>query len=202
MKTDFYLIRHGNIDMAKRVPGRIAGIHLSKEGIEQIRMLAKSIAKLKIDVIYTSPLERTVETAHLLAENRSIEIINCESLIEIDFGEWSGKKFQELESDLRWKQFHYYRNGTIIPNGELMIEIEARVVKLIESLFKKHPNKKIVIVSHNDPIKSIIAHYLGISLDLFNRITITTASLSILTMYKDWVEIKGINLKKLGKARF
>lgn len=202
VKTDILLIRHGNIDMAQRVPGRLPDVHLSPEGVEQMKKLSESLADVKIDAIYASPLDRTVESANIIAQNRSIEIQKCDPLVEINFGNWTGKKFADLESDPEWKQFHSYRNGTIIPDGELMVEVEARMVKLIEELFRKHQGKTLVLVSHNDPIKSVIAHYLGISLDMFHRITITTASISILSMYHDLVEIRGINLKKFSKTRF
>lgn len=189
----FYLVRHGYIDYAERVPGRQKGIFLSDRGRAQAGSLVDMFSEIEVDNIYSSPLERTMETAHPLAEVKGCGIQKREELIEIDFGEWTGMLFDELESDTRWKNFHSYRNGCVIPGGELMIQVQLRMIKLINELCQKNSERSIVLISHNDPIKSVLAYFLGISLDQFLRINISTGSVSAICLEKNSVKVLFVN---------
>lgn len=194
--TNISLIRHGDTDLPDRVPGRAPGVHLSRTGLDQAALLAQKLNNLKIDCIYSSPLERTLETAAPIAEMKGLLIIPDDHFIEIDFGEWTGKSFDELENDFGWKQFHFFRNGCVIPKGELMVQVQSRMIAGIQKICNRHSGETIAVISHNDPIKSVIAYYLGISLDLFLRIEISTASVSIVSIFENSVVVRGINLKE------
>lgn len=102
--------------------------------------------------------------------------------------------FDQLEKDERWKQFHYFRNGCSIPGGELMVDVQTRMIKGIDLIKKQHKDKSVAVFSHNDPIKSVLAFYLGISLDLFLRLTIDTGSISILKFEQDQIMIDAVNV--------
>lgn len=194
MKTTVYLIRHGNIDCEDRVPGRMPGMHLSSHGQKQARDLLHFFENRKLEAIYSSPMDRALETAKPLAEKKGLKVEICEAFNEIDFGDWTNRKFSELENDFSWKQFHFFRNGTVIPGGELMIEVQSRMVGQLQQLIEKHEGRDFAVFSHNDPIKSVIAFYGGISLDLFLRLTIDTGSVSVLSYEKDQSVIDMINI--------
>ncbi len=191
--TVFYLVRHGNIDYTKRIPGRQRGLYLSDRGRAQAAFLVDMFSNIEIDAIYSSPLERTMETAQPLAEAKGCSIQKREELIEIDFGEWTGMLFEELESDIQWKNFHRYRNGCVIPGGELMVNIQLRMIKLINELFQKNTDQSIVLFSHNDLIKSVIAYFFGISLDQFLRINISTGSVSAICLEMNSAKVLFVN---------
>ncbi|NLL12422.1 MAG: histidine phosphatase family protein [Fibrobacter sp.] len=194
MNTTVYLIRHGDIECADRIPGRMTGMHLSDHGKKQARNLIEFFKDRDLDAIYSSPMDRAVETASVLAEEKKLQIQICDAFNEIDFGDWTNKRFSELESDFGWKQFHFFRNGTVIPDGELMIEVQSRMISQLQLLKETHEGQSFAVFSHNDPIKSVIAFYSGISLDLFLRITIDTGSVSVLQFDNESCEISKINI--------
>jgi len=194
MSTTIYIIRHGDIDFKERIPGRLSGHHLSFTGREQAEWIAEYLREIKIDAIYSSPLERAVETVELLAKDHKLEIKTEQLLTEIDFGVWTGRRFDEMESEFGWIQLHFYRNGCFIPNGELMIQVQKRMIIAMEEICHKHRNATVVLVSHNDPIKSLLAFFLGVSLDLFLRIVINTGSISELSICEECFCIKKLNI--------
>jgi len=196
--TSILLIRHADTSLPDRVPGRSSGVHLSKSGLDQAELLAQRLKDVNIDGIYCSPLERTLETAEPLAETKGLVIIPDDHFIEIDFKEWTRKSFGELENEFGWKQFHFFRNGCVIPGGELMVEVQSRMIAGIQKICSRHPGETIAVFSHNDPIKSVIAYYLGVSLDLFLRIEISTSSVSIISIYENGAVVRGINLTEIS----
>ncbi len=200
MSLTVYLIRHGNIDFLDAVPGNLPGLHLSASGRKQAGWIAHRLDGRKLDAIYASPLERALETARPLARNHGLEITTLEDLREIDFGEWTGKTFDELEGDFGWKQFHIYRNECLIPGGDLMIQVQQRMVKALYDIYRRHPDGEVAAVGHHDPIKSLLAFHLGISLDLFLRILVDTGSISELTMEENGVTVKNVNVTECGTA--
>jgi len=192
--TTILLIRHGNIEMADRVPGRMPGVHLSEKGRRQAEFLAERLGTVRIDRIAVSPLDRARETAEPLARHAGIVPEVREELNEIDFGDWTGRQFEELEIDPEWKRFHAFRNGTPVPGGELMVEVQVRMIKAVMEYNQRFPNGTVAFVSHNDPIKSVIACMLGISLDLFLRIAIETGSISAVTVDNHAFRVLSVNL--------
>jgi probable phosphoglycerate mutase len=183
--------------MADRVPGRIEGVHLSSDGKRQALWISQFLKNKVIDVIYSSPLDRAIETAEPLAQLKNLQIYKLKALEEIDFGDWTGQKFDDLEKDFQWKQFHFYRNGCQIPGGELMVQVQMRLVAAIEHLQTIHSGKIIAVFSHNDPIKSLLAFYGGVSLDLFQRIVVSTGSLSKISLNACTVKILFVNMTEM-----
>ena len=169
-------------DMAgHRLSGRMPGVHLSREGVEQAERLAQRLQTERIAAIYSSPLERATETALPLKQPYRIS----EAVTELDFGEWTGRRIDDLESDPTWKRFNTLRSSTRIPGGETMLEAQMRIVNEMERLRDKHPEETVAIVSHGDLIRGAILHYLGMGLDLFQRIEISPASVSVLEL-SEW----------------
>ena len=192
---DLYLVRHGSNDyLAKSLlAGRSPEVHLNEQGQAESERLANSLSNAGIQRIFSSPLERAVQTAEPTAKRLGLEIEISPEIHEINFGDWSGRSLRELDRDPAWKNFNLYRSGTRIPNGETMLESQSRMVSFIEKLFRENPNQTIALFSHGDPIKSVFAYYLGIPLDLFTRIEISPGSYSILRLQPWGPQIIAIN---------
>jgi broad specificity phosphatase PhoE len=191
--TKFLLIRHGHSTAGESIPGRTPAVPLSQDGIRQARILAEKLVNLHVDYIYASPLDRTKQTAEIIAQQIKKPVELIPELMEIDFGEWTGKTFKELDGNKKWHLWHSFRTGTRIPGGELSVQVQARMVSVIEDLTNRHADKTVAVVSHGDPIRSVICHYAGISIDNMLKIRIDTASLTIFQIDQYWAEFVCIN---------
>lgn len=188
------LIRHALTDsVGKRLSGRSQGLHLNAQGQRQAEKLAEQLLAMQIDAIYSSPLERALETAATIAQSHHLTCYTSDDFIEIDFGAWTNRTIEELTPDPIFKRFNTFRSCTRIPGGELTSEAQIRMVKGLEKLHHLHPNKSVAVISHADTIKAAIAHYAGIHLDMFHRIEISPASLSILELYDNDARILQLN---------
>lgn len=184
--TTFLLIRHGHTAwIGRALSGDMEGVALSAEGREQVARLANRIATLTAAAVYSSPLQRTIETAEPIARLQGLSVQLRPRLTEVGVGEWTGRTMADLDKDPRWKQFNTLRSLTRPPGGELMLEVQVRMLDELEELRARHAGQTIAVVSHQDPIKAALAHYMGISLDLFHRFEISPASVSIVQL-ADW----------------
>ncbi|HYF51233.1 MAG TPA: histidine phosphatase family protein [Planctomycetota bacterium] len=183
MATTFILARHGaHLLGGATIAGRSAGVQLSPLGIEQSQQLAERLSHLPIRAIYSSPLERTHSTAEFLARRLELPVQADDSFSEIDFGEWTRRKLDELRPQPLWKQWNAFRSGTRSLNGESMAETQFRIMTRMMRLREQHPNDCIAIFSHGDVIKAAVAYFLGVPLDLFQRIEIGLASASVISI--------------------
>jgi broad specificity phosphatase PhoE len=183
VSTTFHLVRHGEHDRVDRtLCGRMAGVTLNATGKEQARAAGKRLAALQPLRILTSPLERARGTADLIAEETGCPVEDATALQEIDCGEWTGKAFEDLHKDPRWKDWNEARSVTRLPGGEMMIEVQARVVAHLETLRRLYESARLVLVSHSDVIKAAILFHIGLSLDFFSRIEIAPGSISTLVI--------------------
>jgi probable phosphoglycerate mutase len=146
-----------------------------------------------MQAIYTSPLERAIETAEIMGKPRGLSPVIRENLGELRFGEWEGRTFEELRHDRTWASFNTTRSLVRAPGGELMIEAQIRMVRDIEILRDRHPHETVVLVSHLDPLRSLIAHCLGMPLDLLLRFEISPGSVSIVQYFEDQPRVLCIN---------
>lgn len=177
------LIRHGENDFVKkgRLAGRLPGVHLNEKGRQQAENLAKTLAKAPIKAVYSSPLERTMETADPIAKSLGLEVIPREGLLEIDFGTWQDKTLKSLRRRKLWRIVQSRPTMMRFPEGETFAEAQGRIVREIEALCNLHTPKDIIIcVSHSDLIKLAVAYYLGLSLDLFQRLIIAPGTITTL----------------------
>ncbi len=195
--TTIYLIRHGhNGYLGKHIlAGRLPNIHLSEEGHRQAEALVQILSSVKFKALYASPLERAFETAEPLARAQGLDIITREGLLEIEYGSWQGQSLKALRRRKLWPILQNSPSLARFPEGESFPEAQARVVAEIEALRSLHRGKKgtIACVFHSDPIKLAIAHYLGVPLDLFQRITILPASISVLAISDSSIRIIVLN---------
>jgi len=192
--TTILLIRHATNDtVGKTLAGRMAGVHLNAEGKAQAEKLAQRLGHLKLAAIYSSPLERAIETIEPLANKLQLKPIINEDFLELNIGDWTGKTYKEMEEDKIFGLFNTYRSVTRIPGGETMLEAQLRFVSGTQKLYAKHQDETVAVVSHADMIKAAVTYYAGIHLDLFQRIEISPASVSILQMFEETVRLLLIN---------
>jgi len=179
----FLLIRHAlNPAIGNFLPGRMPGVHLNEEGKAQAEKLVERLGGISIDAIYCSPLERTFETALPLARHLGLEVHTSENLLEVEIGGWTGFEMKQLVGNPLWLNYTTFRTGTRPPNGELLVEVQQRMVTEIERLRRQYPQGTIAVISHADPIKTVLAHYAGIPLDFLLRLEISLASVSVLSI--------------------
>lgn len=183
--TTILLIRHAVNDFVKtgRLAGWTPGVSLNDEGKKQAEALGQRLASLPIKHIYASPLERTMETAQAVQQHHPhLSIIQNERIGEVRYGEWEGKSIASLRGWKMWDVVQHYPSRAVFPNGEAMRSVQLRMVDEVEKVVQNHPREMVALVSHSDPIKMVIAHYLGMHLDNFQRIMVAPASISTLQL--------------------
>jgi probable phosphomutase (TIGR03848 family) len=179
--TTLLLIRHGANDWVHgRLAGWTPGVHLNEEGRRQAATLAARLALLPIDALYSSPLDRTVETAQAIAGPRGLPLRLVEGLGEVRYGEWQGAELKELYKHELWPGVQFYPSGTRFPGGETLGEAQVRMVATLDALRAQHPKGVIAVVSHADIIKLAVAYYIGMHIDLFQRLEISPCSATAL----------------------
>jgi len=177
--TLLLLMRHGTNDWVHgRLAGWTPGVHLNDEGKAQAAALSERLGDLPIAAIYTSPLERCVETATAIARPRGLDLRLVEQIGEVRYGEWQGAELKELYKHELWPGVQFYPSGTRFPNGETLGEAQMRMVQALDGLRERHPKETIAVFSHADIIKLAIAHYVGMHMDLFQRLVINPCSLT------------------------
>ncbi|MBI4933892.1 MAG: MSMEG_4193 family putative phosphomutase [Actinobacteria bacterium] len=174
------LVRHGQTPTTgKLLPGRAPGLHLADAGVQQAQRAAERIAELKtVDAIYASPLERARETAAPIGATRGMKVQIDKGLLECDFGDWTGAELKHLMKLPEWNTVQRAPSTFRFPNGESFTEMQTRMVTAVDRLRAKHAGGTIVCVSHADPIKALVAHAMGTHIDLFQRIVISTCSIT------------------------
>jgi broad specificity phosphatase PhoE len=189
-----YLVRHAMCDGVGFVlNGRAPGVRLNAEGREQATALAERLRDEPLRAIYCSPVERARETAEAIAAPHQLTPCIEPGLDEIDFGEWTGRTIGDLQQLPRWRAFNERRSVTSVPGGELMLDVQARVVAAIDLLRERHPRDRVVAVSHGDVIKAAIAHYLRASLDHISFFEIDPAGVSTLEVERSGARMIRLN---------
>ena len=198
--TTFYLVRHGACDgLGETLWGRTTGVCLNKEGKAQARRLAQRFGSIELDAIYSSPLERALETAEAIARAANLEVRQSHAFNEIDFGDWGGKSFDELSRDEHWHRFNTHRSVTSIPGGESFLAVQTRANAELERLSAQHKNSRVVIVSHADVIKAAVGYVDGTPVDLLQRYEVLPGSVSIIVTDERDTKLLAVN-SGLGPA--
>lgn len=185
--TTLLLVRHAAHALQDRavLVGRTADVGLGETGRATLPGLVGRLATKPADAVLSGPLERAIATATPIAARLGLALQVAPELDELDYGEWTGRSFDDLAHDSRWAAWNAYRSGHRPPGGESMLEVQARVVGLVERLRRLHPDGRVVLVSHADVIRALVLHALGLPLDLFLRIEVEPGSISVLQV-EDW----------------
>ncbi|HLF28633.1 MAG TPA: MSMEG_4193 family putative phosphomutase [Anaerolineae bacterium] len=179
--SHIFLIRHGHTDWAdKKLAGWLPGVLLNPLGKQQAEGLVERLAPVKFEAIYSSPLERTLETAAPLARARGIKVIRAPELGEVRYGDWQGKSLSQLSKKKEWATVQIAPSMMRFPNGESLREMQSRAVGGIERIAAAHPKGNVAVFSHGDVIKAIVAHFIGMPLDAFQRLLIAPCSVTVL----------------------
>jgi probable phosphoglycerate mutase len=180
--TFVLLVRHGTTPTTGlKLPGRAPGLHLSDEGRRQAEAAARRIGALRhVSAVYASPVDRARETAVPIAQARGLALRIDRDLVELDVGEWTGLSLAQARRRKEWEIIQNHPSAFRFPEGESFMEAQTRMTSAIARLVERHRGGTIVAVSHADPIKLFTAHALGTPLDLFQRILIATASITVI----------------------
>lgn len=188
------LIRHGTIDgIGKIMYGRTPGVGLNERGRAEAAALGLQLEQAGIRRIFSSPMQRALETAAPLSSRIGVEVIGVEDLNEIDFGEWSSHSVADLLSSPTWQAFNTNRSLVTIPGGECLLGVQTRMIRFLSEAARQFEDETIAVFSHADPLKTAIAHVVGLPIDSIPRIEISPASVSIVHWDKHNVRILCIN---------
>jgi probable phosphomutase (TIGR03848 family) len=181
--TLLLLIRHALTEATgKRLSGQAPGFHLTDEGRRQASELAERLRPLSIAAVYSSPLERCMETAEPIAAARGLPVHAVPDLLEVGYGRWTGRPLAVLARTALWKRIQQQPSSIRFPGGETLTEVQRRSAAALDGLAAKHPRRTIAVVSHADVIRLVVAHYAGIHVDLFQRIIVSPASVSAILL--------------------
>lgn len=193
--TTIVFVRHGvTATTGKELPGRSPGLHLSDAGKAAAEELGAAFGEYgKIDAIYSSPLERTRETATPIAKACGLKVRIEKNLLELDPGDWTGKSLKSLVKKPEWRQLQFYPGAFRFPGGESFSELNVRMKKAVETICENHPGQTVVAVSHGDPINLVLADAIGVHIDTMQRLQVSPTSVSIVTYTAERPIVMAIN---------
>ncbi|MGQ9367758.1 histidine phosphatase family protein [Azospirillum sp. ST 5-10] len=180
--TAVHLIRHADHDWVGRGLAARMDVPLNGAGRAQAEALARHYAGRRVDAVWASPLRRTMETAAPVAAALGLPVRGADALLEVDFGAWAGKDFADLERDPGWRRWNGARGRARAPGGESIAEVQARMSGFINALCDEDPDGVHLLIGHGDPIRAALAYYLGVPVDLFLRIDVSPAAISVLAI--------------------
>jgi probable phosphomutase (TIGR03848 family) len=166
----------------KQLVGRAPGVHLNKRGVEQAERLVARLEGVPLAAIYSSPLDRALETAAPLAAARGLEVVQDSGLSEVDYGAWAGQDFKQLRKTDLWKRVQLRPADARFPGGEAVREAQGRILRSLETICNRHPKDCVAALSHSDMIKFAVAHLTGLHLDLFQRLVVSPASVTAILL--------------------
>lgn len=192
--TTIYLVRHAvTSHTGQKLTGWMEGVHLTEDGKREAAATAEHLADVDFKAIYSSPIDRTRETAEIIAALHEIEVTITRGIGEVQYGKWTNRSLKALSRTKLWSTIQRWPSAVRFPEGETLREVQTRAVDEIERLREKHPEETICCVSHADTIKLIVAHYLGVHIDLFQRIFIGPASISVVHLGDSGPQVLALN---------
>jgi probable phosphoglycerate mutase len=178
--AEIILVRHALSTANEKgvLAGRDNSVHLSEKGASQANLLAEALSKFEVAAIYTSPIKRCRESLapYLKLPASPKTVTPLPGVQEMDYGAWSGKKLSLLSKLPLWSSIQRKPSSVRFPNGESFNEMSARSIEALTQV--AIPGKAIVVCSHGDVIKSLVAAALGLHLDQFQKIFIDPASIT------------------------
>jgi probable phosphoglycerate mutase len=173
------LIRHGLTDwVGTKLSGWTPGIPLNAEGRQQAWALSGRLAGMPLTAVYSSPIERSLETAEIVAAPHRLKVRVREALGETRYGDWTGRSFKVLTRTKLWSRIQSAPAGTRFPNGESLDECQERFVAELRRIVAAHPDGIVAAVAHADPIRLAVAALLGMPLNDFQKLIIGPASVT------------------------
>ena len=192
--TTLLLVRHGHTDAAgKRLTGRAPGVHLNELGRRQAQRLVERLDGVRIDTIVSSPLERCRETAAPLAKARGHAVDVGRAFIEVGYGEWTGRSISQLRRTKLWRRVMFAPSNVRFPGGESLLEVQVRAVDASFDIAARHARGTVLVVSHADVIRLLVAHLAGMHADHLQRLSIDTASITAVSISDGFPRLLTVN---------
>jgi len=197
-------LRHAQAENnTKRIlAGRTEGVPLTKTGIEQAERIAKYLASIDISAIYSSPIERARHTAGIIAKNCSLEeVVIDERLTEIDMGKFTRMNYDDMFAKYGNIFLKFYENDPVISEHEVETfpDVQKRVLDMVDHVLKKHNNENVILVTHMDPIKSMLAKVMNLVPQTLFELIIANASLTIITEQDKKFSLSAINAMDIDR---
>lgn len=190
-------LRHGQAknNTERILAGRTAGVNLTEDGILQVKNIAKYLEPIKISKIYSSPIERAQQTADIVAKHHSLDYTIDERLVELDMGKFTGKKYDEIFSNHGNVFLKFYEGDLEIAHHgvETFAEVKKRVLSIVDHVIDNHNNENVLLVTHMDPIKAMIANVMDLKPKNLFELIVANASLTIFKEYDGQLSLKAIN---------
>lgn len=177
--TEVLLLRHAEPESAGLYIGRGSDPDLSPRGLRDAEDISSVILKEKPDRLYSSPLKRAGETIAPTARKSGLDVIVSDGLAEMDFGEWEGLGWKEIEKRDSEIWLSWLDNPWKIPppGGETLKLLQQRVIASLNDILRDFHGGKILIASHGGPIRSILGHVLFLEPSAFWSVGIDYACL-------------------------
>ena len=192
--TTLLLVRHGHTDTAgKRLTGRAPGVHLNELGRGQAERLVERLDGVRIDTIVSSPLERCRETVAPLAKARGHAVDVGRAWIEVGYGEWTGRSISQLRRTKLWRRVMFAPSNVRFPGGESLLEVQVRAVDASFDIAARHARGTVLVVSHADVIRLVVAHLAGMHADHLQRLSIDTASITAVSISDGFPRLLTVN---------
>jgi len=194
--TRILLVRHGSTDLLHdRLCGRTPGISLNEKGRKEAAAVAREIqSRHRLTAVYSSPLERSLETAQTIAEPQALSVAVEDGLNELDFGEWMGASFDDLHQRPEWKSYNQCRSLSTAPGGESLMNVQSRAWKSLSRIIARHPEATVASVTHGDVIRALLILLLGMPLDHILRFEIAPASITEISVGESGPVVHSVNL--------
>ncbi|HEY7874789.1 MAG TPA: MSMEG_4193 family putative phosphomutase [Actinomycetota bacterium] len=192
--TALFLVRHGlTSHTGSRLTGWTPDVHLTEDGKAGVQRLAQWLSDVPLAAVYSSPIDRTLETARIVAAPHGLSVRTRRGIGEVEYGKWTNRPLRSLMRTKLWGTVQRWPSAARFPDGETLREVQSRAVGEVEKLAGEHPKEAICCVSHGDVIKLIAAHYLGVHIDLFQRIVIAPASVSVISLGREAPHVLSLN---------
>jgi probable phosphomutase (TIGR03848 family) len=193
--TLFFLVRHAvTAHTNKRLSGWMPDVPLTELGTEQAESVARRLQDIEFDAVYSSPIQRAVETARPIARAQGLKVLIRDAIGEVDYGDWTGRSLRTLARTKLWSRVQKFPSDIAFPAGESLREVQSRAITELERFREAFPAGKVCVVSHGDVIRLAIAHYAGVHIDLFQRIHVGPASVSVIGVSDEGPSIFSVNI--------
>jgi probable phosphoglycerate mutase len=196
-------LRHAQAENnTKRIlAGRTEGVPLTKAGIEQAESIAKYLKPLNISAIYSSPIERASHTAEIVAKNNSLDYELDDRLTEIEMGRFTRMNYDDMFAKYGNIFLKFYENDPVIAEHEVetFLEVQRRILDMVTHVVKKHKNENVILVTHMDPIKSMLSIVMDLKPKTLFELIIANASLTIIKEHENKFSLSAINAMNIDR---
>ncbi len=191
-------LRHGQAEnnTKKILAGRTPGINLTEEGKKQAEQAGEMIKSLNISAIYSSPIDRAMQTAEIVGKHCDVKPISDDRLIELDMGKFTMVPYDEIFKNHGNVFLKFYEGSLEIShNGvESFSEVQKRVFDIVDFVKNKHKDENVVLVTHMDPIKAMLSTIADLSPTNLFELIIANASLNVFREKDRKFSLSGINV--------